>query len=143
MEFTKPLLKRGVPPVFARHTAAAIDNKVYCFGGFDGISTLYGVAVFDVGKNALSLFISFIYSFFLCILRAVLNVFVDELTWDMPEVYGDIPSPRTNHSCTSLGSKIYIHGGNVTVNDVYTVLGDFYAFDTSKYFIEKAFLKFL
>jgi N-acetylneuraminic acid mutarotase len=102
MTFTKPVLKKGSPHMFARHTSTAVGNKVFCFGGFDGVSTLYGLGVFNVDDN----------------------------TWEVPEVKGDIPKPRTNHACTTVGRKIYIHGGNVTMNDVYTVLNDFYVLDT-------------
>jgi N-acetylneuraminic acid mutarotase len=101
MTFSKPALK-GSPHVFARHTAAAVGNKVYCFGGFDGISTLYGIGVYDYNTGI----------------------------WEVPDVKGEQPMPRTNHACTAVGSKIYIHGGNVTMDDVYTVLNDFFVLDT-------------
>jgi hypothetical protein len=42
--------------------------------------------------------------------------------------------PRTNHACCTLGDKLYIHGGNVTMNiendSSYNVLDDFWIFDT-------------
>lgn len=91
------------PPKFARMSSVGIGNKIYSFGGYDGISQLFELAVFDA----------------------------DELTWTSVEVSKNQgPIPRTNHACTALDGKIYIHGGNVTINGVYTVLGDFHVFDT-------------
>jgi hypothetical protein len=90
------------PPKFARMSSVGIGNKIYSFGGYDGISQLFDLAVFDA----------------------------DELTWSSVEVYGNSPNPRTNHACAALDGKIYIHGGNVTINGVYTVLADFHSFDT-------------
>jgi hypothetical protein len=48
MKFTK-LTVEGGPPKFARHTSCIIGNKVYSFGGFDGISELFGLAILDLG----------------------------------------------------------------------------------------------
>lgn len=38
------------PPRIARHTSVVSGNKIYSFGGFDGIENLFGVSIFDVGN---------------------------------------------------------------------------------------------
>lgn len=42
------------------------------------------------------------------------NDITETNTWCEPEVQGDVPLPRTNHACTVLDNKMYIHGGNVS-----------------------------
>jgi hypothetical protein len=43
---------RGTPPKFARHTSVRIDNKIFVFGGFNGHSTYYSLAVFNLGEHS-------------------------------------------------------------------------------------------
>jgi Rab9 effector protein with kelch motifs len=61
----------------------SIANKVYLFGGFDGISQHFHLAVYDTIEN----------------------------TWETPEVSGFLPPSRTNHAAASLGSRMYLFGG--------------------------------
>jgi N-acetylneuraminic acid mutarotase len=95
---------RGVVPRFARHSAVAIDGKAYIFGGFNGFGQYYELAVFDPVA----------------------------LTWTYPDIPGPKPIPRTNHSATVLGKKMYLFGGNYTPHDdeSYTILSDFWVLDT-------------
>jgi hypothetical protein len=104
MKFSKVTIRGAEqPPKFARMSSVGVGNKVYSFGGYDGISQLFELSVFDA----------------------------DELTWSSVDVaLNKGPIPRTNHACAALDGKIYIHGGNVTINGAYTVLGDFHVFDT-------------
>jgi len=104
--FSKPAIK-GNPPKFARHTAANIGSKIYVFGGYDGVFSFFGLAVFDV----------------------------ETLTWSYPQVTGDTPIPRTNHAVTVVGHKMYLFGGNDTTNRdtkhrrKYGTYGDFFVLD--------------
>lgn len=41
---------QGNPPKFARHTAVTINEKVYLFGGFDGVSQHFHLSVFDASS---------------------------------------------------------------------------------------------
>jgi N-acetylneuraminic acid mutarotase len=91
------------PPKFARHTTVNIDNKLYSFGGYDGIGTYFGLAVFDPAT----------------------------VTWAYPTTYGETPILRTNHAAAAIGSKMYIYGGNRTDEDkTYHIYGDLCVFDT-------------
>jgi len=92
----------GKVPNFARHQAVEVNGKIYVFGGYD-YTFFYNLAVFDP------------------VLR----------TWIYPEVFGDVPAPRSNHSSCVVGDKFYIFGGSVGDNvDKYSVTNDFYCFDT-------------
>jgi hypothetical protein len=42
---------RGAVPNFARHSAVAIGTKIWVFGGYDGIGSFFGLAVFDTGTH--------------------------------------------------------------------------------------------
>jgi len=104
--FSKPKIN-GKPPKFARHTACAVDKRIFVFGGYDGFGTFFGLSVFDVGT----------------------------LTWSTPEVKGDRPIPRTNHAVTSVGTNMYLFGGNDTTKPgkdhlKFGTYGDFQVFDT-------------
>jgi len=93
---------RGSPPKFARHTTVAIGNKLFTFGGFDGLGVYFSLAVFDL----------------------------DTLTWSYPETSGPQPMLRTNHAAAAVGSKMYIYGGNRTDKETYHILRDLYCLDT-------------
>lgn len=44
-----PLLNSiNKPPFFARHTSVVIGEKIYSFGGFDGIENYFGLALLDL-----------------------------------------------------------------------------------------------
>lgn len=103
MRFREPTVK-GNPPKFARHCAVGINEKVYIFGGYDGIGTYYSLAAFDPVT---------------CV-------------WSNPPTKGNTPIPRTNHAAASIGNKMYIYGGNYTPGpeESYTVLGDLWELDT-------------
>eukprot|EP01112_Ceratiomyxa_fruticulosa_P019604 TRINITY_DN645_c0_g2_i1.p1 TRINITY_DN645_c0_g2~~TRINITY_DN645_c0_g2_i1.p1 ORF type:complete len:435 (-),score=42.07 TRINITY_DN645_c0_g2_i1:46-1305(-) len=94
---------RGTPPRSARHTSVTIFNKIFMFGGFDGVSQHFGLNVFDVETNE----------------------------WYVPQSYGDVPLSRTNHASASIGHRMYIFGGmyrNQTETLIF--LNDFYVLDT-------------
>lgn len=92
----------GKVPNFARHQSVEVNGKIYVFGGYD-YTFFYNLAVFDP------------------VMR----------TWTYPEVYGEVPAPRSNHSSCVVGNKFYVFGGSVGDNvDKYSVTNDFYCFDS-------------
>jgi len=92
------------PPKFSRHSSVIIEGKVYTFGGFDGTSKYFGLAVYDPERSV----------------------------WENPKTFGNIPIPRTNHAAAAIGSKMYIYGGNYSssLDDDYQVLDDLHVLDT-------------
>jgi len=90
------------PNSFARHTSVSIGNKIYSFGGFDGIDKYFGIAVLDL----------------------------DNMTWTYPTTYGEAPKLKTNHAATAVGKKMYIFGGNRTEGGKYYIFDDLHVFDT-------------
>ena len=66
----------GLPPKFARHTAVTVADKIYLFGGFDGVSKHFHLSVFDTKTTE----------------------------WTSPRVEGSILSPHPP-SCFSLPSS--------------------------------------
>lgn len=74
---------QGNPPKFARHTAVTIGERVYLFGGFDGVSRHFHLSVFDTKTTE----------------------------WMCPKPAGNTPPSRTNHSAVAIGSRMYIFGG--------------------------------
>lgn len=96
---------KGIPgkvPNFARHQSVQVNGKIYVFGGYD-YTFFYNLALFDPASR----------------------------TWTYPDVFGDVPAPRSNHSSCVVGNKFYIFGGSVGDNvDKYSVTNDFYCFDT-------------
>jgi N-acetylneuraminic acid mutarotase len=100
---------RGCPPKFARHTTVAIGNKLFTFGGFDGMGLYFSLAVFDL----------------------------DTLTWSYPETKGETPMLRTNHAAAAVGTKMFIYGGNRTENENYMILDDMHVLDTETMTWEK------
>eukprot|EP01088_Endostelium_zonatum_P006486 TRINITY_DN1861_c0_g1_i1.p1 TRINITY_DN1861_c0_g1~~TRINITY_DN1861_c0_g1_i1.p1 ORF type:complete len:585 (+),score=153.38 TRINITY_DN1861_c0_g1_i1:368-2122(+) len=92
----------GKVPNFARHQAVSINDKIYVFGGYD-YHYFYNLAIFDPLLS----------------------------TWTYPNVNGDIPAPRSNHSSAVVGHCFYIFGGSIGDNvDKYSVTNDFYSFNT-------------
>jgi hypothetical protein len=63
---------------FARHTSVGIGNKVYSFGGFDGTSQYFGVAVLDLST----------------------------MSWSYPQTTGEAPKLKTNHAAAAIGTKM-------------------------------------
>jgi hypothetical protein len=47
--FERVELVSGAVPNFARHTAVAIGTKIWVYGGYDGIGSFFGLALFDTG----------------------------------------------------------------------------------------------
>jgi len=93
------------PQNFARHSSISIGNKIYTFGGFDGVSQYFGVAVFDLEK----------------------------MTWSYPETVGEPPKLKTNHAACAIGSKMYVFGGNRTEDGNYSIFDDLHVFDTETF----------
>jgi len=97
----------GIPPKFARHTAVTIGEKIYLFGGFDGVSKHFHLSVFDPRTSE----------------------------WSSPKPAGAQPPSRTNHSAVAVGSSMYIFGGMYKDNsaqgsDKLIFLNDMYALST-------------
>jgi N-acetylneuraminic acid mutarotase len=83
-----------------RHQSVAYKNKIFVIGGYDGISKFNTLSVFDLQTRQ----------------------------WYRPIPKGDIPEPRSNHSCALIGNTLYMFGGNNTLEDGnYNVLNDFYS----------------
>jgi N-acetylneuraminic acid mutarotase len=84
------------------HSADAVGNKVYIFGGLDSTQThcLNDLHVFDI---------------------------VDR-KWSRPEVHGAPPAPRAYHTTCVVGTKLFIFGGA----DKLRKFGDGYVFDTEE-----------
>jgi N-acetylneuraminic acid mutarotase len=102
MTFSKAL-NHVIPQPLSRHQSCAVGNKIYVFGGFDGVSRFNEMSVFNVAMN----------------------------WWYKVETRGDVPAPRSNHACAVVGTNIYLFGGNNTSPEGrYRVLDDFYSFDT-------------
>eukprot|EP00026_Physarum_polycephalum_P007327 Phypoly_transcript_07386.p1 GENE.Phypoly_transcript_07386~~Phypoly_transcript_07386.p1 ORF type:complete len:415 (+),score=66.17 Phypoly_transcript_07386:141-1385(+) len=97
---------RGLPPKFARHTAVTIGEKIYSFGGFDGVSKHFHLSIFDT-KTA---------------------------EWTNPKPDGNNPPSRTNHSAVVIDSKMYIFGGmykdTSAGSDKLIFLNDMYVLET-------------
>eukprot|EP01118_Nematostelium_gracile_P011088 TRINITY_DN38_c0_g1_i1.p1 TRINITY_DN38_c0_g1~~TRINITY_DN38_c0_g1_i1.p1 ORF type:complete len:424 (-),score=71.07 TRINITY_DN38_c0_g1_i1:135-1406(-) len=92
------------PPKFARHVTVNINNKFYSFGGYDGFSNYFGLAIFDP----------------------------EQCSWIYPVTYGDRPELRTNHAACAIGTKMYIYGGNRTEEDKsYKIYSDLHVLDTT------------
>lgn len=83
MKVEKVNLTQGNPPKFARHTGVPIGDKVYLFGGFDGVSQHFHLSVLDTKTHA----------------------------WTNPKPLGKLPPSRTNHSAVAIGTRMYIFGG--------------------------------
>eukprot|EP01089_Gocevia_fonbrunei_P017299 TRINITY_DN5582_c0_g1_i1.p1 TRINITY_DN5582_c0_g1~~TRINITY_DN5582_c0_g1_i1.p1 ORF type:complete len:486 (+),score=54.97 TRINITY_DN5582_c0_g1_i1:50-1507(+) len=89
-------------PKFARHVSGRWRDSIVVFGGFDGDSTFFGVAVFTPSDN----------------------------TWVYKKTYGDLPPLRSNAAADVIGDKFYLFGGsNDSETGEYQVLGDFSVLD--------------
>jgi len=85
--FTKMNVEKGSIPKFARHSAAGVGDKVFVFGGYDGIEQFFGLSVLDTV----------------------------ECSWSTPDMSDrPAPIPRTNHQLVSVDDQIYLFGGNDT-----------------------------
>jgi len=97
----------GNPPKFARHTAVTMGNKIYLFGGFDGVSQHFHLSVFDTTT----------------------------LVWASAKPLGICPPSRTNHSAVAIGPKMYVFGGmykdTAAGVDKLIFLNDMHVLDTS------------
>jgi N-acetylneuraminic acid mutarotase len=104
VEKVNPVL--GIPPKFARHTAVTIGDKIYLFGGFDGVSKHFHLSVFDTKSTE----------------------------WTSPKPLGSTPPSRTNHSAVAVGTRMYIFGGmykdSSAGSDKLIFLNDMYALET-------------
>eukprot|EP01133_Synstelium_polycarpum_P018253 gene18253-21842_t len=104
--FSKPSIKGDRVPNFSRHTASLVGKNIYIFGGFDGHGNNFDLSVYNT---------------------------VNRFWTNIPKTFvrGDSPVSRTNHASVTVGSKVYIFGGNN--NDEhghYQVLDDLHVLDT-------------
>lgn len=92
-------------PNFARHQAVAVDDRIFCFGGYD-LERFYELAMFVPATGS----------------------------WTYPEVTGDRPPPRSNHASAVIGTRFYIFGGSVGDNvNRYETVNDFYCCDVATF----------
>jgi len=104
-KFTMPKIK-GTIPKFSRHTAQLINDKIYVYGGYNGMGTYYDLAIFDPIKKKWE------------------NISNDQLN-------GDIPLSRSNHTSVVIGDMMYIIGGNRSNKDgSHLLMDDMHCFDT-------------
>ncbi|KAL2610662.1 hypothetical protein R1flu_029235 [Riccia fluitans] len=83
----------GVFAKRVRHSAAGLGNAIYVIGGYTD-KTMGDVLKFDTDKEK----------------------------WSTPSFLGDLPSPRSSHTATVVGKKVYVFGGSgekTTFNDVH------------------------
>lgn len=99
--FTQPKI-RGCPPNLSKHTAVDINGLVYVFGGYDGLSQRFELAVFDP-KN---------------------------LAWEVPTTTGNCPTSRSNHAAAAIKDKMYIFGGLLQQGTSLIDSNDLYVLDT-------------
>jgi len=109
--FNKLNIEEGTIPKFARHAAASVGDRVFVFGGYDGVEKFFGLSVLDTVRGS----------------------------WYTPSTEGVLsPIPRTNHQFVSVGDKIYLFGGNDTTRVTsnpdggqFGTFGDFWQLDTA------------
>jgi hypothetical protein len=70
-----------------RHQSVAYKNKIFVIGGYDGISKFNTLSVFDLETKQ----------------------------WSRPTPKGDIPEPRSNHSCALIGHTVYSSISSLTL----------------------------
>jgi len=104
--FTALALKGDRVPQFSRHTSVLVGSRVFVFGGFDGFGTNFDLSIMDT----------------------------QALTWcNVPKssMRGSVPASRTNHASASVGSKLFVFGGNNNNEaGAYQVLDDLHMLDT-------------
>jgi len=83
MSIRKVAPASGSVPRFARHSAVTFGDKIYMFGGYDGVSQHFYLSCYDTVSNS----------------------------WSFPTTSGPSPQSRTNHSAVAIGSKMYMFGG--------------------------------
>jgi len=71
-------------PAGRSHSIAVLGSQIYLFGGFDGTDNTNTLIRFDTVT----------------------------MTWEKPHVRGDIPSPRSFHTLSAVGKKLYLYGGS-------------------------------
>jgi len=87
----------GMIPL-SRHQSCSYQDKIYVFGGFDGVSSFNYLSVYDTTKYE----------------------------WKDVECTGHVPSARSNHSCVVVEEYMYLFGGNYSAANEFMVLNDFY-----------------
>ncbi|KYQ88986.1 hypothetical protein DLAC_10200 [Tieghemostelium lacteum] len=102
-KFTRPKVLGDKVPNFSRHTARAVGNKIWVFGGYSGRGQFYDLQCYDPKLNL----------------------------WEqVTNVTGDIPKSRTNHASTTWGDYLYIFGGNSIQQGEYEILSDMHRINT-------------
>lgn len=95
----------GVSPIGrAFHACSQVGHNIYVFGGYSGCRALQDIYILDTG----TVFLNF--------------TDLESLTWTNPLTRGPIPTPRFEHTMTSVGNFIVLFGGgseNSWLNDVF------------------------
>jgi hypothetical protein len=102
MIWTKGISTGTGPIELAYHASSTIDNKLYIFGGMDGIRCYNHCWVLHTGTNAL-------FSFSL---PQLTKIFTSEsMNWVQHRFEGNAPTSRHKHTCSTLGAQVFIFGG--------------------------------
>ncbi|GLT38530.1 hypothetical protein SLA2020_127740 [Shorea laevis] len=83
MQWTSPQVKGNIPVPRDSHSAVAIDNKVFVYGGDSGDRYHGDVDMLDM----------------------------ETLTWSRLPVKGSSPGVRAGHAAVNVGTKVYVIGG--------------------------------
>jgi len=94
LTWSKPVTSGPAPGPRAGHTSCSVGNKLYVFGGGNGVRYLNDLHSLDA----------------------------ETMTWSQAYVAGTSPAPRSRHSATLVGTKLVVIGGgddSRVYNDVY------------------------
>ena len=94
MTWVKPIVCGDDPNARVSTTGCLIDNKIYYFGGYDGVQWMNDVHAFDIDANR----------------------------WSTVHTNECKPRPRCRHTANIIKGQLYIFGGNdceFSFNDVW------------------------
>lgn len=96
LTWSKPITSGPVPGPRAGHTSSAVGNRLFVFGGGNGIRYLNDLHLLDA----------------------------ETMTWSQAYVAGTSPAARSRHTATLVGTKLVVIGGgddSRVYNDVYVL----------------------
>ena len=96
LTWVKPIVNGDEPSARVSTTGSLIDQKIYYFGGYDGVTWLNDLYSFDIENNK----------------------------WSKVQTYGYSPRPRCRHTGNIIKSQLYIFGGNdceLSFNDIWVL----------------------